>query len=287
MGRRRFLQAAGLAGLNAALSRWPAMAGPFTAADFERLVPSDKRLNPVWVKSLFERGQPEIWRGAELRNVGLPIGGIGCGQVYLGGDGRLWYWQILKPNYSTDYAGATSGLHYAQPLEPVSLLEQGFGLRITTDGKTQIRELDARGFSEVSFRGEYPIGKVQYRDAGCPVSADLEAYSPFVPLDPESSGLPATVMQYTLKNTSPKLVEIEIAGWVQNPVCLYDDQPALGVRRNRVSRRDGLLTLEGSAEPPTSRSRHEKRPDIIFETFEEEKVPRLDLYRHRLRTRTS
>jgi hypothetical protein len=56
---------------------------------------------------------------------------------------------------------------------------------------------------------------------------------------------------------------------MQNAVCLYDDQPGVGIRRNRISRREGALFLECSAEPP-SRIRHEKRPDIVFETFEQE-----------------
>ncbi len=41
-----------------------------------------------------------------------------------------------------------------------------------------------------------------YRDADVPVSARLEAYSPFIPLDAEDSGLPATVMSFTLTNES-------------------------------------------------------------------------------------
>ena len=64
-----------------------AMAGPFTAADFEQFVPRDKRLASAWVKSLYARGEPEVWRGDELRFVGMPVGGICAGQLYLGGDG--------------------------------------------------------------------------------------------------------------------------------------------------------------------------------------------------------
>jgi uncharacterized protein (DUF608 family) len=270
MPRRQFLKASTLATLSAALLKRPVMAGPFTAADFEHLVPADKRLSAAWVKSLFERGEPETWRGEELKYIGLPIGGVGCGQLYLGGDGRLWLWQIFKPNYSTNYAAVTTGPHYAKPLAANSAVEQGFGLRISAEGKIDIRELNGRGFPAMSFRGEYPMAKIQYRAPGCPVAADLEAFSPFIPLDPESSGLPVTVFQYTLKNTSANKIEVELAGWLQNAVCLYDDQPALGIRRNRVTHRDGALLLECSAESPGSRGRHEKRPEIVFETFEQE-----------------
>ncbi|MFO1498096.1 MAG: GH116 family glycosyl-hydrolase [Verrucomicrobiota bacterium] len=269
IARREFLKWSGVAALSASLTKWHPIAGPFTLADFEQLVPADKRLDPAWVRSLFDRGEPQVWRGAELKHIGMPIGGITCGQLYLGGDGRLWYWQIFKPNYSTDYAAVTSGVHYAKPLEPFAPLDQGFAVMISAEGKKIIRGLDSQGFADVSFRGEYPMAKIQFRDPSLPVLAELEAFSPFIPLDPDSSAFPATVLQYTFKNTSSSKIEVEVAGWLQNAVCLFDDQPAFGIHRNRISRRDRALVLECSAEPPPSRGRSENRPDLLFENFEQ------------------
>jgi non-lysosomal glucosylceramidase len=253
---------------------WRPAAGPFTAADFERLVPSDKRLSQEWIRSLTERGQPQTWRGAELAHVGLPVGGIGCGQLYLGGDGRLWHWRIFKPAYTTDYSRVTTGPHYAKPLPATSPIDQGFAARITVDGQTEVRELSARGFAEIAFRGEYPMGKVQYSDPSCAVTFELEAFSPFIPLDADSSGLPATIMQFTIKNPGRKKVEVELAGWMQNAVCLDDDQPTLGIRRNRIAKKERFLLLECTAEPPSTKGRPEKRPEILFEDFEREAYDR-------------
>lgn len=270
MDRRQFLKRSSWALVGAGLAGWhrSATAGPFTAADFEQLVPADKRLNPAWVKSLFERGAPEVWRGPELAHIGMPIGGIGCGQLYLGGDGRLWHWKIFKPNYSTDYANVTAGVHYAKPLEPLYAIEQGFALLVHDDGRRVIRELDARGFADLTFRGEYPLARVEYRDPACPVTVDLDAHPAFIPLEPDLSALPATLLQYSIRNTSRAKVDVEIAGWLQNAVCLEDDQPALGIRRNRILRRDRAVYLECTAEPPPARSRGEKRADIPLDDFE-------------------
>jgi hypothetical protein len=82
-------------GAGAAASALPigaqVMAGPFAADDVaSHLIPADKKLTPEWVASLTGRGQAEVFSGERLKYVGMPVGGIGCGQLYLGGDGRLW-----------------------------------------------------------------------------------------------------------------------------------------------------------------------------------------------------
>ena len=64
--RRHFLKASAVTGLGLVFTRSPAPAGPAIRADFEKLVPADKRLSPAWVKSLFERGTPQTLRGAFL-----------------------------------------------------------------------------------------------------------------------------------------------------------------------------------------------------------------------------
>jgi hypothetical protein len=103
--RRGFLKASAATALGLAFSRLPVMAGPFTREDFDHIVPADKKLRPEWVKSLFERGTREILRGGDLKFIGMPVGGIGAGQLYLGGDGRLWHWDIFNQTKGTGSAG--------------------------------------------------------------------------------------------------------------------------------------------------------------------------------------
>ncbi|MCX7827452.1 MAG: twin-arginine translocation signal domain-containing protein, partial [Verrucomicrobiae bacterium] len=81
LDRRDFLRATGLSALAVLTSRLEVMAGPFTRADFEKLVPADKKLSPAWVKSLFARGTPEVYRGKELEFIGMPVGGLCAGQL--------------------------------------------------------------------------------------------------------------------------------------------------------------------------------------------------------------
>jgi uncharacterized protein (DUF608 family) len=261
--RRDFLKTLGLGVGTLAVQPWSAMAGPFTRADFDRLVPADKRLRTEWFKSLRARGEPAVYRGSDLGLIGMPVGGICAGQLYLGGGGRLWHWDLFNRHQPT---GAE---HYAHPLDPARALEQGFALHLTANGQTEPRLLDLGHWKDISFTGQYPIGSVQFRDPDSPVSVRLEAFSPFIPLNTDDSTLPATVMEFTVTNSSGHDVEAELTGWLENAVCLYSGQARAGFHGNRVRREGNALLLECVAEEPPPSSTP-KRPDILFDDFERE-----------------
>jgi uncharacterized protein (DUF608 family) len=240
--RRDFIRIAGVSTVALLTAQLPAMAGPFTREDFDKLVPTDKKLNPDWVKSLFARGTPEIWSGEQLKYIGMPVGGIGAGQLYLGGDGKLWHWDIFNQNIGT------KDRHYAKPMLPASSVENEFTLNGTPLKK----------FSDISFRGEYPFGIVTYREKD--VEVTLEAFSPFIPLHTDDSSLPATVLQFTLRNTATAAVEVTLMGHLENAVCLHHRQQA-GTRRNRVVTEAGLNFLECTAVNPDAQDALEKLND--------------------------
>ncbi len=259
--RREFLRALGFGAGAVALQPWEAMAGPFTRADFEKLVPADKKLRPEWVRSLTERGQRTVYRGAELEKIGMPIGGLCAGQLYLGGDGQLWHWDIFNRHIGT---GAQ---HYAQPMTASSPLVQGLAVKVSAGTSIEVRSLARGHWRDISFIGEYPIGFVDYRDPACPVSVSLEAFSPFIPLETQDSSLPATVLECTVHNHGKSTADVELVGWLENAVCLHTAERHELLRRNRIARNERLLLVEASAEAAPS-AEHAPRPDILFEDFE-------------------
>lgn len=119
------------------------MAGPFSKEDIaNHLIPVDKKLTSDWLASLTKRGQAEVFSGDELKYIGMPVGGIGCGQLYLAGDGRLWLWDIFKSNYTREkhdmqMKAMTMGGHYPNPVavgeeychQNGAEVEQGFAIR--------------------------------------------------------------------------------------------------------------------------------------------------------------
>lgn len=227
-----------------------------------KLIPEQKNFDPAWWASLTARGEPAVYEGEELRWIGMPVGGICAGQVYLGGDGRLWHWDIFNQPIRTGPE------HYANPMTPSSPIEQGFAVEIVDESRRQVRRLDASGFARVRFRGEYPIGRVEYLDPACPVTVQLEAFAPFIPLNVDDSALPVTIMQFTLKNSSARRVSCRLAGWLENAVCKFTGVPQYTSTVHQP--REGFLLVEHTVEPLPAEARTPPRPDILFEDFEKE-----------------
>lgn len=228
-----------------------------------------------WLRSISERGEPKIYTRENSRNfdyIGMPIGGIGCGQLYLGGDGRLWNWDFFNDRFVKHFV-FEQGAAYATP--PIfnnskdrgqNIFDQGFALRLKTPEGERVISLDRDGFKDVRFLGQYPIGQVAYVDPSLPVKVELEAMSPFIPLNLADSSYPATVLAFTVTNTSALPVEGTLAGWLENMICVRTASKHDAQFKNKVISSDHLTLLECSASEPND----PPRTPIIFENWEKE-----------------
>ena len=100
------------------------------------------------------------------------------------------------------------------------------------------------------------------------MTVKLEAFSPFIPLNAKDSALPATVMSYTVTNTSDAPVDVDLGSWMQNATCPYTTDAALGQRRNRLVQADGRVSMLSTVEPRATAT--SPREDIVFADFESE-----------------
>jgi non-lysosomal glucosylceramidase len=196
-------------------------------------IPADKGFSAQQLAALRERGTQRVYRGAERKTIGMPCGGIGAGQLYVTGDGTLACWQIDGANYFGG-VGHTS-YRSDSALKPI---EQGFAAEYAVgDGDARRVLLADGGCDEVRFIGEYPRAVIQYRDGRGrlgPLEIDLEVFSPFIPLQARESAWPATVLQFTVRNTGEEPVRVALVGWLQNMV--YGDRfHPIGLKR-RVRR---------------------------------------------------
>lgn len=225
-------------------------------------VPIEKNLDPAWLAGLTSRGEPAWYEGDELETIAMPIGGICAGQLYLAGDGRLAHWDVMNQRVFSGY-GATC---YDLGRKPSLPLAQGFAVEIRSAAGTVRRTLDRRGFPGVRFRGEYPIGWVDYADASLPVAIRLEAFSPFIPLDAPDSALPATILRFTLENRSNEPIDVRLGGWLENGVCHQSGLEMSGRRINRVTAEKTWTAVVSSAvaAPPE----RPPRPAEVLADFE-------------------
>lgn len=227
-------------------------------------VPADKGMDAAGVQVLFARGERKIYRGNELETIGMPCGGIGAGQLYVCGDGTLAQWWIDNTYYDTGYghpgvANTRLGpypIGYAtQANRPPSPVEQGFAIRVTTPNRPAVvRLLNREGFDNIGFIGEYPIATILYESKTgetLPVEIRSEVFSPFIPLNTRDSANPATVVRYTVRNTSDQPIDVAIGGWLQNLIWLNREGTVDVQRRNRVLQREGLVGVSMDLVAPT------------------------------------
>ena len=223
-------------------------------------IPVDKGLSDKWFQSLLETGAPEIHRGKALETIGMPIGGIATGQLYLLGDGTLGCWQIFNHFHPT--GPGNMEYRYRIPEKPV---KQGFAVVVETDRGSVLRKLDKESFSEVEFLGEYPIGRVKYSQEDFPVRVQMEAFSPFIPLNTKDSALPATVFQITVENSTQQTLNASLLGWLENAVCFHSKS---GMGRSRMFNGSACSGLLHTVEEIPEEVRQMIRETIVFEDFE-------------------
>ena len=64
----------------------------------------------------------------------------------------------------------------------------------------------------------YPFVQVDFEDQEIPVIVSMEAFTPFIPLDADNSGIPGFYLTYRIKNPLNKNVKVSIVGTLDNPV---------------------------------------------------------------------
>ncbi len=244
-------------------------------------IPQNKNLDPQWVKSLYDKGTPTTYLKSknELQYIGMPVGGITAGGVYLGGDGRLWLWDIFNENQEgvepkivpwkdgqtthDSYVRSRDGACYLEPSKDIRPLQQGFLLRIEYQGKTIYKTLEEKDWDEIVFEATYPIGTIRYTDKNLPIELKLEAYSPFIPLNEEESGLPATILSFSVKNSGNSDLKISLLGYLENKTGIRSADPNL-CRRENETRKDGQFTaiLENLLILKKNNKKIEEKPDF-------------------------
>ena len=160
-----------------------------------------------------------------LFQVALPLGGIGTGNVSLGGRGELRDWEIMNvpgKKYSGIKAGNNTPFFavYVKPQNDkavTTLLEGPLYPQEYLGGEgSSVNHHGMPRFGEASFDAAYPFGQVHLSDKNIPVKVTIKGFNPLVPCDADASGLPISVISYEVKNLTSKTLEVSVCGTLWN-----------------------------------------------------------------------
>jgi len=221
--RREFLVAGSTAALGAATATASATAN--SSGSKAPVVPEIEaaRFTP---ESLFESAAQRTFSGDKATQIAMPLGGIGAGSICLNGYGGLQDFSIHARPETTGLPAVWSSnspeaafavLHIKGEPGVTKLVEGPFPAFKIFDQGLQGQGLRRGGFEgfprfgKSAFKGEYPFGEVQFSDSKVPLEVKLTGWNPFIPLDDKNSGIPCVILEYTLRNTSPRPVEYEFS----------------------------------------------------------------------------
>ncbi len=206
------------------------------------------------------------YRGEKLREIAFPLGGIGTGTVSLGGFGNLRDWEIFnRPNKGgilpfTFAALRLDGGGLKKPLIRV-VERQPLPPFNGESGVPRETALGLPRFRDAVFTGAYPFAHVAFRDAKLPVTVELEAFNPMVPLDTNDSSLPVAILSYRVTSRAASPLTAVLAFSILNPIGYPGagrlsgrDAPFFGSNRSEYRNDEGVqgLLLSSTKYPPAS-----------------------------------
>jgi uncharacterized protein (DUF608 family) len=216
-------------------------------------VPEPQAAAPVAPKTAAPGGPavayPRVFRGKQLATIAFPLGGVAAGSVSLGGRGQLRDWEIFnRPDKgnSLSYAFPSIWAQAGQGKPVARVLESR--LLPPYEGSSGLGSQNAPGLTRLAkatFTGEFPLARIDFQDSRLPVNVSLEAFSPFIPHDPDESGLPVAVLRYRVKNPGAAPARVSIAWSIDNPVIPPQSMRAKGAKDGRLNVNRESAALQG------------------------------------------
>ena len=184
---------------------------------------------PYSKAELLRRGGPRKFSGRALDQVAFPLGGVGAGSISLGGRGELKDWEVFNRPGKGNRPAYTFFLLWSRP-------EGGRARTKVLEAHPPPPYTGSHGYPRehggglphlagATFEGAFPFARISFRDPDVPLRVSLEAFSPFIPLNPEDSALPVAVLTYRLANRVKVPVEVSLVGSLMNFVGYPGDEP--------------------------------------------------------------
>ncbi len=160
-----------------------------------------------------------------LDRIAMPVGGVGTGDIALGGNGEWKEVEIMnKPGM--DFFGSVTP---KRAPSFIVFVKDASGNKMTRALMGPVASYEYEGwegshasnhglprFSTASFEVAYPFGTVNLDDPAMPVTCKARAFNPFVPADADASGIPIAIIRYEIRNKTNSPLTVSVAGVMDN-----------------------------------------------------------------------
>lgn len=149
------------------------------------------------------------------------LGGIGTGNFSVGARGEFRDWEIFNTPGKGNTANYTFfAIHTKEEGKEAKskILESRLQPHYLNSsiGYSAEKTAGIPRFEHSEMTSEYPFVNVELRDEDMPVTVSMEAFTPFIPLNPDDSGIPAAIIRYKVKNITDQQIQVGVAGSMTN-----------------------------------------------------------------------
>ena len=186
-------------------------------------------------KKAFEDISSNFYTGDSLKTISFPIGGIGTGDITIGGRGNISEMEIFNHPAKNNFSDAFFMLWVKEKgKDPITkIIERNAFPPFTSDDYGYGRLLGFSRFENAVFKGEFPFANIYFSDVSIPVLLELEAYNPFIPLDVDNSSIPAAIFNWKVKNPNHSDVDITLTFNMKNPIKNKNDKGNTDSEKNK------------------------------------------------------
>jgi len=144
------------------------------------------------------------------------LGGIGTGNISLDASGRMCDFEIMNhanKNLKIPYTFFSMWSKIGEDDSKAVILEaapRAISNKALGHASGEMYGLPHMDSSSVETK--YPFYLYDFKKKNLPLKVELEAYTPFIPLDAKNSGIPAFTMTYKITNESAQVAQVAVCG---------------------------------------------------------------------------
>lgn len=196
--------------------------------------------------------QGKVYTGRQLLSLRVPIGGIGTGDVLMGGRGNIEYVEVFnrpdrRRRLEKTFFAMWCRLGDEKPV--AKILERELFPPYTESTHKYVAGLPRLQHAE--FDNQFPLQRWRFKDPSIPINMSMEVFSPFIPLDVERSSYPLVVFYWELDNPTAETVTGSVVFSMENPIVgetidnvYYKSDAIQGVRF--IAKKTESINYQGS-----------------------------------------